>query len=81
MRLNVSKQRMQDDTDRQLAAVTVQLTAKQVANRLAISTKTLSRWVAAGKFPQPRKLGDRSLRWSAESVAEFLKGLGPDANQ
>lgn len=40
--------------------------------RLPVSPATLWRWIAAGKFPRPFKLGDRITVWDAEEIEVFL---------
>jgi prophage regulatory protein len=40
--------------------------------RLPVSPATLWRWIAAGKFPRPFKLGDRITVWDAGEVEAFL---------
>jgi prophage regulatory protein len=52
------------------------LTARDVAARLSMSTRTLYRLVAAGSFPRPVRLGRRFARWRASDVQRFLDGLG-----
>jgi len=40
-----------------------------IANRM-----TLKRWIQAGNFPAPIRLGANSLAWRAAEVEEFLEG-------
>lgn len=37
-----------------------------------VSHATLWRWVKAGKFPRPVKLGDRVTAWNADEVRAWL---------
>jgi excisionase family DNA binding protein len=46
------------------------LTAKQVADRIGISTRTLRRWIDAGYFPGPTLFGSRP-RWTEEDWAAY----------
>ena len=48
------------------------LTSRQLQELLQISRATFYRWLDAGKLPQPIKLTDRSFRWRAEDVDEWL---------
>lgn len=52
------------------------LTARAIAQRLGISTRTLWRWIEAGRFPQPARLSRKTLRWSAEAVEDWLDRQG-----
>ncbi len=40
---------------------------------LPISPATLWRWVRAGKFPQPFKLGEKVTVWDAAEVEAFIQ--------
>lgn len=40
--------------------------------RLPVSAATIWRWVAAGQFPAPFKLGANTTVWDAEKVEQFL---------
>jgi prophage regulatory protein len=51
------------------------LTAKQIAEDLHITRRCLERWVAAGQFPRPVKIGGRSVRWRLSDVRSHLEGL------
>ncbi len=48
------------------------LTRRQVAERLNISTSTLSRRVKAGKFPRPVRVGKRRVMWPEADLARWL---------
>ena len=51
---------------------------RQLVNRpgqpgiLPVSAATLWRWVKAGKFPQPFKLGEKVTVWDAAEVEAFI---------
>jgi excisionase family DNA binding protein len=56
---------------RPLSAQDEYVTYPQAAHRLGVCTMTLRKWVKAGQFPKPIKLG-RSVRWNWQAVQEFL---------
>lgn len=39
---------------------------------LPVSAATLWRWVKAGRFPQPVKIGPRVTAWPVEAVREWM---------
>jgi excisionase family DNA binding protein len=43
------------------------LTAQQVADRLQISVRTVWKWTAQGKLPQPYRVGNVT-RWRADEI-------------
>jgi predicted DNA-binding transcriptional regulator AlpA len=51
------------------------MTSQQVANRQAVSVRTLWRLVAAGKFPQPVRYNRKLVRWKAVDVARYIEAL------
>lgn len=51
------------------------LTSQQVAERLAVSVRTLWRLVAAGKFPQPVRYNRKLVRWKAAEVSRYIEAL------
>ena len=53
------------------------LTAREVANRLSISLRTLYRMLARGQLPRPIRLGRRHVRWKAIDVQHYLDQLKP----
>jgi excisionase family DNA binding protein len=53
------------------------LTSQQVANRLAVSVRTLWRLVAAGKVPQPVRYNRKLVRWKADEVTRYIESLSP----
>ena len=46
---------------------------KQAAGYISISVPTFRKYLAAGKLPQPMRLGDRIIRWSRRSLDEWLE--------
>lgn len=56
------------------------LTLKQVASRLAVSTKTLRRWIDDGKFLAPMVLPGGLQRWEMGEVAGWLYRSQSDAD-
>jgi excisionase family DNA binding protein len=51
------------------------LTAAQVAARVAVSRRTLDRWIAAGTLPPPIRI-NRRLYWRLDDVNACLERLG-----
>ena len=51
------------------------LTSEQVANRLAISLRTVWRMVRAGKLPQPVRYNRKLVRWKAADVSAYVRDL------
>jgi excisionase family DNA binding protein len=51
------------------------LTSQQVANKLAVSVRTLWRLVAAGKFPQPIRYNRKLVRWKSTEVSRYIEAL------
>lgn len=49
------------------------LTVTQVAQRLAVSVRSVERLAEAGAIPRPMILG-RSVRWTIASIDAFLAG-------
>ena len=47
------------------------LTDKETAARYRVSPSTVWRWVQAGSFPRPLKLGAGCTRWRLEDLEEF----------
>lgn len=47
-------------------------TTKSYRGHLPVSPATVWRWVAAGKFPAPFKMGANVTVWDAEQVEQFL---------
>jgi excisionase family DNA binding protein len=51
------------------------MTSQQVANRLAISIRTLWRLVRANRMPQPVRYNRKLVRWKAAELARYIKNL------
>ncbi len=49
----------------------IALTIEQIAQRYEVSTATISRWTAAGKFPQPAISVNRTRRWLLPQLQRF----------
>jgi predicted DNA-binding transcriptional regulator AlpA len=52
------------------------LAPPQVAQRLAVSVRTLWRLVARGDFPQPIRYNRKLIRWKAAALDRYLETLG-----
>ncbi|GAB6167486.1 hypothetical protein JCM19992_34860 [Thermostilla marina] len=50
------------------------LTVKDVATALAVSPRTVWRWVSAGRLPQPIRLAPRTVRWRRQDIEAALHG-------
>ncbi len=50
------------------------LSVKQVAELLALSSRTVWRLVSAGELPEPVRIG-RAARWRMEDIEEFVVDL------
>ena len=46
-----------------------------LAQMLGVCEKTVRRWTAAGKLPQPWRPFGGALQWDAEEVAEAVKNF------
>lgn len=46
----------------------------EVAARMTISVRKIWRDLAAGSFPEPVKLGPRTIRWWASEIEKFTHG-------
>lgn len=62
----ISKKPDTSTTDLQL------LTREDLCQRLQISKRTVSRLVAAGKFPPPIRLG-HSIRWRSADIESWIQ--------
>ena len=51
------------------------LTSQQVADRLAVSVRTLWRLVARGSFPQPIRYNRKLVRWKKVDVERYIAAL------
>jgi excisionase family DNA binding protein len=62
-------------TQQEPKAVADLLTSQQVADRLAVSVRTLWRLVAAGKVPQPVRYNRKLVRWKNSEVMRYIDAL------
>jgi prophage regulatory protein len=44
---------------------------------VAVGKTSLDRWIDEGKFPEPIKIGPRSVAWRVGDVRRWLEALGP----
>ncbi len=51
------------------------MTSQQVAEKLAVSVRTVWRLVAAGKFPQPVRYNRKLVRWKTADVSRYIEAL------
>jgi len=51
------------------------MTSQQVADRLAVSVRTLWRLVAKGSFPQPIRYNRKLVRWKSTDVNRYIDTL------
>ena len=51
------------------------LTSQQVADRLAVSVRTLWRLIARGEFPQPIRYNRKLVRWKSGDVEQYIDSL------
>lgn len=51
------------------------LTSQQVADRLAVSVRTLWRLVSRGRFPQPVRYNRKLVRWKSTDVDRYIDTL------
>ncbi|PKM31576.1 MAG: AlpA family transcriptional regulator [Gammaproteobacteria bacterium HGW-Gammaproteobacteria-11] len=47
------------------------LNVNEISQRYGISTSTIWRWVAAGIFPKPYKIGPAASRWHIDELQRF----------
>ena len=52
------------------------LTVKEVAKRLRVGVRTVWRWVAIGKLPEPMRFTSSTVRWKPEDIQTFLDKAG-----
>jgi excisionase family DNA binding protein len=50
------------------------LKARELAERLGISLRTVWRWTQSGELPAPVRRG-RIVRWKVEDIDQFVRGL------
>ena len=49
-----------------------------LADHLGVSSRTILRWVNAGEFPKPFRIGRRLLRWEVEIVNQWIDDGCPE---
>ncbi len=49
------------------------LSVKAVRARIGVSRTTILEWSKAGRFPKPRRLGDKRVAWLASEVSEWMQ--------
>ena len=54
-------------------APTTIMRAAQVAQRLGIHRVTLHKWVKAGNFPAPARLGPNTVAWRTDTVEAWIE--------
>jgi excisionase family DNA binding protein len=52
--------------------------AQEVARRLGLSERTVWRLTAAGKLPNPIRIGGKTKRWRAEDIRAWVAAGCPD---
>jgi excisionase family DNA binding protein len=53
------------------------LSAKQLADLLGITRKSVWNLLAAGRLPEPIRLSRATVRWRREAIEEFLRQHEP----
>jgi excisionase family DNA binding protein len=53
------------------------LTVREVAQRLALGTRTVWKWSRSGQLPAPIRLGNRTVRWRAAEIDRFVQESQP----
>jgi len=57
------------------------LRQQQILGQIApVSSSTLWRWVASGRFPKPVKLSERVTAWRCEDIRAWLAQQAPEAS-
>ncbi len=55
----------------QSAALPQLVSADQLIESLGVTRQTIMRWVKAGEFPKPTRIGRRILRWDVAEVNQW----------
>ncbi len=53
------------------------LTTRDMAFRLNVSARTVWRWVAQGRLPEPIRYSSRMVRWRARDLEAYVLALRP----
>ncbi len=48
------------------------LTLKDVTAMTGLSSTTIYKFAKSGKFPQPKRIGDRAVRWRLADVQTYI---------
>lgn len=56
---------------RNIEQVSKYLTVNEVANKYGVSVSTIRRWSSQGKFPKPKHIGKRTIRFSLKELDEY----------
>ena len=59
-----------------LAAIKLLLTARETAQALGVSLRTLRSWDSSGRIPQPRRIS-RSTKWSVSELRDWTNAGCP----
>ena len=58
------------------------LSARTIAAMCEVDISTIYKWMRAGDFPPPLKVGGKAnSRWRYSDVKEWMDGLKPDATR
>lgn len=52
---------------------TKKLNVREMAALYGVSIATIWRWTAAGRLPQPQKVGINTTRWDGQAVAAAME--------
>lgn len=52
-----------------------------VCRVFSLSRSSVYTWIAQGRFPRPVQVGGRSVRWAADALVEWRRGLGNATKQ
>jgi predicted DNA-binding transcriptional regulator AlpA len=55
------------------------LTVNDVARRLQVAVRTVWRWLAVGRLPQPLRFSSICIRWRRADVDQFIAALAHEA--
>ena len=47
------------------------LKVKEVCQRYGVARSTIYRWIDAGLFPKPLRIGEDTVRWRERDLAQF----------
>jgi predicted DNA-binding transcriptional regulator AlpA len=55
------------------------LTVNDVARQLKVAVRTVWRWLALGRLPQPLRFSSVSIRWRRADINQFIAALAQEA--